>query len=290
MARIRTIKPEFPQSESMGRVSREARLCFILLWTLADDAGRMRGNSRMLASLLYPYDDDAKKLIDKWLDELVGESCIERYKVAGEKFVQICSWMSHQKIDKPSPSKIPAPQKAKKEDSRGFANSREGSAADQGEEGKGKEGNNVPTVRVDSQGEIDPSGESGEAGDGESPSPPPVDDEPYRVPPCDVDAVIAAYVEALPQMRQPAILTDSRRGYVTARWRDVCAADQLSKADAVAYFRRFFAYVAKSDFLTGSGPPGRDGRVWAADLFWLLRPENFANVIEGKYHNKRKAA
>ena len=25
MARIRTIKPEFPQSESMGRVGREAR-------------------------------------------------------------------------------------------------------------------------------------------------------------------------------------------------------------------------------------------------------------------------
>ena len=61
MARIRTIKPEFPHSESMGRVSREARLCFILLWTIADDAGRLRGNSRMLASLLYPYDDDAKK-------------------------------------------------------------------------------------------------------------------------------------------------------------------------------------------------------------------------------------
>ena len=60
MARIRTIKPEFPQSESMGRVSRDARLCFVMLWTIADDSGRLRGNSRMLASLLFPYDDDAK--------------------------------------------------------------------------------------------------------------------------------------------------------------------------------------------------------------------------------------
>ena len=45
MGRIRTIKPEFPQSESMGRVSRDARLTFILLWTMADDAGRLRSCS-----------------------------------------------------------------------------------------------------------------------------------------------------------------------------------------------------------------------------------------------------
>ena len=57
MARIRSIKPELPQSESMGNVSRDARLTFVQLFTLADDEGRLRGNSRMLASLLFPYDD-----------------------------------------------------------------------------------------------------------------------------------------------------------------------------------------------------------------------------------------
>lgn len=107
MARIRTIKPEFPQSESMGRVSRESRLCFILLWTLADDAGRLRGNSRMLASLLFPYDDDAKTLIDGWLAELSTEGCIARYEVQGTSYVQISQWLEHQKIDRPSESKLP---------------------------------------------------------------------------------------------------------------------------------------------------------------------------------------
>jgi hypothetical protein len=57
MGRIRTIKPEFPQSESLARVSRDARLCFVALWTICDDAGRARGNGRMLASLLFPYDE-----------------------------------------------------------------------------------------------------------------------------------------------------------------------------------------------------------------------------------------
>ena len=118
MARIRTIKPEFPQSESMGRVSRESRLCFILLFTLADDAGRLRGNSRMLASLLYPYDDDAKKVIDKWLSELHEEGCIVRYEIDGDQYIQINKWLQHQKIDRPSESKIPAFD----ESSRGLAN------------------------------------------------------------------------------------------------------------------------------------------------------------------------
>ncbi len=107
MARIRTIKPEFPQSESMGRVSREARLLFVLLWTVADDSGKCRGASRMLASLLYPYDDDAKDRIEDWLDELEEESCIIRYVVDNNIYLIIPKWFEHQKIDHPSKSKHP---------------------------------------------------------------------------------------------------------------------------------------------------------------------------------------
>lgn len=128
MARIRTIKPEFPQSESMGNVSRDARLCFIMLWTIADDSGRLRGNSRMLASLLFPYDDDAPALIDGWLFELEHEGCIDRYVADGSAYVEIAKWLSHQKIDKPTPSKIPAFDPS----SRILANPRESSPLDQG--------------------------------------------------------------------------------------------------------------------------------------------------------------
>lgn len=136
MARIRSIKPEFPHSESMGRVSRDARLTFIQLWTLSDDAGRLRGNSRMLASLLFPYDDDAPKLIDKWLGELERECCIVRYTADGASYVEVCNWLSHQKIDKPSASKLPCPD----EGSRSIANTREESSEDQGSEDQGREG------------------------------------------------------------------------------------------------------------------------------------------------------
>jgi hypothetical protein len=153
MARIRTIKPEFPQSESMGRVSRDARLTFIELWTLADDEGRLRGNSRMLASLLFPYDEDAPKLIDRWLKELERENCIARYQAAGASYIQILNWLNHQKIDKPSSSKLPPFD----ESSRILANPREGSSEDQGSRIKdqGREGIKDQSVAQERDGPVE---------------------------------------------------------------------------------------------------------------------------------------
>lgn len=143
MARIRTIKPEFQQSESMGRVSRDARLTFILMWPQADDSGRLRGSSRMLASVLYPFDDDAPKKIEGWLGELVKAGTIIRYQCGENTYIQICNWLSHQKIDHPTPSKIPPPS----EDSRIFASPRESSPLDQGLEGiKEGKGSRITTA------------------------------------------------------------------------------------------------------------------------------------------------
>jgi hypothetical protein len=187
MARIRTIKPEFPQSESMGRVSRDARLCFIMLWTVADDGGRLRGNSRMLASILFPYDDDAKRLMDKWLAELEGERCITRYSIGGDSYIQIDGWASHQKIDKPSPSKLPSPP----EDSRTFAKDLESSPL----EGKGEEGNGMD------QGK--------DGGSGETSSPPAIalpliDKTEYPIVQTQIDEWQSAYpaVDVMQQLRE----------------------------------------------------------------------------------------
>ena len=107
MARIRTIKPEFPQSESIGKVSRDARLLFVLLWTIVDDAGRTRAAPRLLASLLFPYDDDATTMIEAWLSELERVGCVRRYEFADCAYLDIPQWGKHQKIDKPSASRFP---------------------------------------------------------------------------------------------------------------------------------------------------------------------------------------
>jgi hypothetical protein len=107
VGRIRTIKPEFPQSESIGKISRDARLLFLQLFTICDDSGRTRAASRMLASLLYPYDDDAPGLIEGWLEELDRENLIVRYAAEDTHYLEICKWQKHQKIDHPSLSRLP---------------------------------------------------------------------------------------------------------------------------------------------------------------------------------------
>lgn len=141
MARIRTIKPEFPQSESMGRVSRDARLLFIMLWTLVDDHGRFRAAPLLLANLLFPYDLDAKDRIPEWLGELEREKCIRLYEVDGNAYLQIEKWAEHQKIDHPSkprfpnpPEKLVRPRKSSRDNPKPSSRTK-----DQGED-QGKEG------------------------------------------------------------------------------------------------------------------------------------------------------
>src|SRR4051794_16207010 len=86
----------------------------------------------MLASLLYPYDNDAPRLIDKWLRELETHGCIRRYEVDGATYLDIPKWLKHQKIDRPTKSRLPdwsAELATPREPSRDPSNSREPSRA-----------------------------------------------------------------------------------------------------------------------------------------------------------------
>jgi hypothetical protein len=136
--RIRSIKPEFWESESLGRVSREARLLFIGLFSCCDDVGRARASSRLLASRLFPYDDDAFKRLPSWIAELEKQGCIRIYVVDGESYLDLPKWANHQKIDKPSASKLPSFDDVR-EGSRGFENNSLGTGNGNREEEQGEE-------------------------------------------------------------------------------------------------------------------------------------------------------
>ena len=109
--RIRTLKPEFFESETVARLGFFARLLFVGLITLADDAGRLRGASRLIASQAFPY-DQAIEMVEAALEELAAQKLIRRYQVSGSSYILISGWLEHQKIDKPSKSKLPAPEDA----------------------------------------------------------------------------------------------------------------------------------------------------------------------------------
>jgi hypothetical protein len=108
MARIRTIKPEFWQDEKISRLPLGARLLFIGLWNIADDVGRLRGNSLFVRSQVFPY--EPKSDVDGWLADLEQIGVILRYQHKGESFIRVVNFLKHQQISKPSPSKIPSPE------------------------------------------------------------------------------------------------------------------------------------------------------------------------------------
>ena len=58
-----------------------------------------------------------------------------------------------------------------------------------------------------------------------------------------------------------------------------------TKDEALAWFSRFFGYVATSDFLSG-----RNGKWTACDLGWLMKADNFTKVVQGNYDNKTGTA
>ena len=66
-------------------------------------------------------------------------------------------------------------------------------------------------------------------------------------------------------------LNDTRKGYINARVSEYNI-EQLKSVILIA---------CKSDFLNG----GND-KQWKADFEWIIKPENFLKILEGKYNNK----
>lgn len=115
-----------------------------------------------------------------------------------------------------------------------------------------------------------------------------VGNQPLTPPDCPHLAILALWAEVLPGMPQhePEQWKGARADHLRTRWRESAVAKRwTSQADGLTYFRRLFAYVASSRFLTGRVPPrDKDRPPFNVTLAWLVRPTNWAEVIEGKYH------
>lgn len=97
---------------------------------------------------------------------------------------------------------------------------------------------------------------------------------------CPHAEIVALYHELLPANPRIKVWNGQRAAMLRSRWRE----DE--KRQSLDYWRRFFAHVAKSEFLTGR-TTSKDRAPFLAGLDWLVNPNNFAKVIEGRYHNVR---
>lgn len=111
MARIRSIKPEFFTSLSIADLELAARLTFIGLWTHCDDEGRCVDDARLIKAALWPLDDRSSEDVEKDLCALSESSLIVRYEVSGRRYLAVRGWTEHQRVNRPTASKHPAPEK-----------------------------------------------------------------------------------------------------------------------------------------------------------------------------------
>lgn len=251
MARIRTIKPEFTESESVGKLSRDARLLFILLWTIVDDVGRSRASSRFLASRLYPYDDDAVKKIVSWLDELALGQHVRLYEVDGDSYLDIPKWLDHQKIDHPAKSRLPEFRAILAKPSEDFARDPETFAP-----------HTLDLVPVPRTMDLGP--RTGEGAD----APPPLDE------------AVAVFNETAERVEWSKVqrLSPARRTALKNR---------LAECGGVEGWQTAMAKAEASNFLTGKTPRTNGHANWRPDFDWFTTASNFTKLMEGSYDNPR---
>lgn len=127
-----------------------------------------------------------------------------------------------------------------------------------------------------------------------SPAPPPTaSEEPpagkLGIPKVNHQDVIDAYHELCPTLPRVLQWTDRRQSMLRQRWREYAEYERRkdrpwqATVDGVAAFRRFFKFVAESEFLTGRVKPKPGEQAFTADLEWLLNAANFVKVCEGRY-------
>ena len=99
------------QSAQFARLPDKAKLLYIGLITLADDDGRLRADSLLLRSQVFPLDETIKQSdVRKWLNFIVRTGLVEVFRVDEHYFVQHPNWKKYQSIRKDlyKPSKIPS--------------------------------------------------------------------------------------------------------------------------------------------------------------------------------------
>ncbi|GAB3950075.1 hypothetical protein [Streptomyces sparsus] len=110
MARIRTIKPEAFVSESLAAVSLTAERTFFGLLTQVDDQGRHRDHAAIIAGQLWVLRPaHTPTYVEEDLAQLSDAGLICRYQGPDHKrYLHIVTWRQHQKINRPSKSRLPA--------------------------------------------------------------------------------------------------------------------------------------------------------------------------------------
>jgi hypothetical protein len=88
--------------------------------------------------------------------------------------------------------------------------------------------------------------------------------------------VVDLFNENCVDLPKVKVLSRKRKSAINARVKD------YKPDDVIVFFESVFNTVNQSDFLTGKNKEG-----WTADFDWILNPNNFIKIIEGKYSQRK---
>ena len=259
MARIRSIKPKFWDDIKIGRLSRDARLLYIGLWSFSDDIGVVIGDSIWLKSKVFPYDQIQVQQFEKWIKELVinGFICLLSYNE--ERFIYLPNFTRHQVINRPNTEDLNIPKelidKAQK-DIHSFLTEQSlnnhGTIMEQSVLiiGEGKGIRDIPPII--------PPGDDEESSGNEA---------------IDYNALMDTFNKMFDgKLPKVSSMTDKRKKSIKAR---VAEYDKQAIMDV-------FNNILQSPFLLG-----RNDRNWRCDFDWIFRSTNFTKILEGNYNGTR---
>jgi len=108
MARIRTVKPEHWNDKELATISLQAHLLWIGMWNFSDDDGIIEADPLLLRSQIFPRRTDVRtEQIEQWIGQLVKARFVIPFEYNGSGYYIHRTFKTHQKIDKPKPSKVP---------------------------------------------------------------------------------------------------------------------------------------------------------------------------------------
>lgn len=121
--RIRTTRPEYYTSPTVGEMSWDARLVFHDLWSYVEDNGVNYDSARLFKSACMPYDGDhVIDRIEAAFNELEKLGCVIRYERDGHRLLFIPGFRKWQKVPHPGVCHFIPPEGY---DRMGFITSRE---------------------------------------------------------------------------------------------------------------------------------------------------------------------
>jgi hypothetical protein len=285
--RARNIKPGFFKNDELAALDPLARILFAGLWCLADREGRLEDRPLRIKAEVLPYDSCD---VDSLLSSLDDAGFILRYQADGERYIQITHFLKHQNPHaREQASEIPPCP----DHDGGKKMPRHNLGSDKAQPRQCRDTKKAQTSPADSliPDSLIPDSGFSDSGilipESDHPPIPPEGGKDRHAGPtksrsgqpgdaCPQEGIIALYGKMLPMLPQPDMWGEPRRkklkAAIKARWRE------QKEYQTLFWWRNFFQSVRASPFLLGENDRG-----WQADLEWLMRPTNFAKVIDGKY-------